>query len=330
MNNRLKPLELDISNISYVTSNHTNQSDMTVNIINNNLLEPLSPRTNAVHKFRMVSQNLGINRLARACACPITTISLITRRTWKAITYSEDEPIFAKEKSRLDWSFTRNSEIKLGVPVLFSKKGVYYEGPWNEDIPEGFGKEYYKNGKVRYLGMFKNGEYDGNDVDIFDRHGKLEYKGTIVEGKYEGKGANYKSGHLLFRGYYINGLYEGPGEKFYYNGHKRFKGEFVMGNIVYGKEYDRNGFPVYGGRFKDGTWDGVGEVLGKEALKCKGYSRYGNYSNSKIVGYWNEIGKIKARKFNGFGVSYANNAKITIKYIDFNKREEKIEEHLSF
>lgn len=103
-----------------------------------------------------------------------------------------------------------------------------------------------------------------------------------------------------------------------------------MGNIVYGKEYDRNGFPVYGGRFKDGTWDGVGEVLGKEALKCKGYSRYGNYSNSKIVGYWNEIGKIKARKFNGFGVSYANNAKITIKYIDFNKREEKIEEHLSF
>lgn len=218
-----------------------------------------------------------------------------------------------------DWLNSSQNEIKLGKPILISKKRVYYEGPWENGLPEGFGKESYLNGNLRYMGYFKEGEYCGENVMIYDRGGKQEYKGGIFRGKYQGEGTLNELDRCLYIGGFKNGVYEGKGTEFYHNRHKKYEGTWKGGMIIYGYEYDRKGMPVYKGGFQSNMHDGIGEVLTSEfkISRTQNFKTMNNYSKGKVVGYFFENGKIKGRKYKGFGVSYADDNGIGLKYVDY-------------
>ena len=58
-------------------------------------------------------------------------------------------------------------------------------------------KEYYKDGEIKYEGIFKNGNFcEGFGKEYYD-DGTIKYKEDFKNGKYEGKGREYyKNGEI--------------------------------------------------------------------------------------------------------------------------------------
>ena len=80
--------------------------------------------------------------------------------------------------------------------------GKYYLGEYKNDIPNGKGIKYYKNGNILYEGDFINGKFEGN--------GKLFFENSFYcIGKYK------------------NGLRNGKGKIYYANGNIRFEGDYI-------------------------------------------------------------------------------------------------------
>ena len=70
---------------------------------------------------------------------------------------------------------------------------------------DGFGKEYWENGKLAYNGFFKNDRWDGIDGIFRDNKGILAYKGDFKNGKFHGNGETYDDkGRLLLKGIFDN------------------------------------------------------------------------------------------------------------------------------
>ena len=95
--------------------------------------------------------------------------------------------------------------------------GKYYIGEYKNNIPNGKGIKYYKNGNILYEGEFINGKFEGNGKYIYD-DGKY-YIGQYKNGLREGKGIiYYKNRKLLFEGKFINDKREGNGKYIWENG----------------------------------------------------------------------------------------------------------------
>lgn len=55
--------------------------------------------------------------------------------------------------------------------------GGYYEGNWSNDLMDGYGKLYYKNGNIAYEGHWKENLFNGegkvyNDIPDFSARDK--------------------------------------------------------------------------------------------------------------------------------------------------------------
>ena len=98
-------------------------------------------------------------------------------------------------------------------------EGKYFFGKKN-----GKGKEYYKNGNIKFEGNFLNNRKidgkiynsEGNEVfeiikgkgnvKEFNDNGILEYEGKYLDGERNGEGKEYNNkGEIIFEGEYING-----------------------------------------------------------------------------------------------------------------------------
>ena len=119
----------------------------------------------------------------------------------------------------------------------------------------GNGKEYYKNGIIKFEGEYildnrwtgnmydfdgniifkmKNGEGKGKEYYI---DGNLIYEGEFLNGVKHGKGKEYSNGKLKYEGEYLNGWKNGKGKEFKYN-RLIFEGEYLDGKRNgKGKEY---------------------------------------------------------------------------------------------
>ncbi|MGO4888061.1 hypothetical protein ACJ2A9_09910 [Anaerobacillus sp. MEB173] len=56
-----------------------------------------------------------------------------------------------------------------------------YKGDWDNGIPNGSGREYYRDGSIKYEGQFKNGEWHGTGVH-YENDGSIIYEGIWIEG----------------------------------------------------------------------------------------------------------------------------------------------------
>ena len=60
----------------------------------------------------------------------------------------------------------RNNNGKYINNKYIYNDGKYYIGEFKNDIPNGKGIKYYKNGNIKYDGNFINDKYEGNGKDI--------------------------------------------------------------------------------------------------------------------------------------------------------------------
>ena len=74
----------------------------------------------------------------------------------------------------------------------------------------GKGTIFYKNGKVKYQGIFVNDKIEKGEYYIED--GKV-YSGTFKNWMKHGKGIIYNEHNILYEGTFVNNKYDGDGEE---------------------------------------------------------------------------------------------------------------------
>ena len=182
--------------------------------------------------------------------------------------------------------------IKDENGIIKYENGNYYQGEEKDCKRNGKGKEYYKNGDVKYDGDWIDDlpEGEGKYIDIDGKY----YVGQFKRGVKNGKGAEYdKDNNLRYEGDFINGKYEGNGKLIYANG-ECYNGLFKDG-LKYGKGtyYYKNGKVKYEGDFINDVIEGNGKLISEN-----------NY-------YY--IGEIKNNSLNGKGILYYKDDRVRYK-----------------
>ena len=62
------------------------------------------------------------------------------------------------------------------------KRKIKFQGKIKKGVKEGYGIEYYPNGKLRYDGNFKRNKYHGKRCKLYNENGNIEYSGSILRG----------------------------------------------------------------------------------------------------------------------------------------------------
>ena len=99
-----------------------------------------------------------------------------------------------------------DKNMKLSLETVIAKEcdadgTLKFEGETLKGKRNGKGKEFYKNGKIMFEGVYRNGKrWTGKAYDP-----KGNAAGELVEGKGSMKEYDYKSGELIFDGQYFNG-----------------------------------------------------------------------------------------------------------------------------
>ena len=194
---------------------------------------------------------------------------------------------------------------------------LIYEGEYLNGKRNGNGKNYFNDNSI-FEGVYLNNQkivgayYDKNGLKIrginningkgkeYDDNGKIKFEGEYLNGERNGKGKEYHNGILFFEGIYSNGKKNGKGIEYYYNGNKKFEGEYfydrkwngkgydiMNNNIIYElkegngdiKEYDFYGVLKFQGNYFKGRRNG----LGKEFDDNGNLIFEGKYLNSSYI-----------------------------------------------
>ena len=138
--------------------------------------------------------------------------------------------------------------------------GKYYIGEYKNNIPNGKGIKYYKNGNILYEGNFINGKFEGNGKYIYE-NGDY-YIGQFKNGLRNGNGIMYyKNGNILYEGNFIDGKYEGKGKYIWENGNY-YIGQFKNGiRSGRGTMFYSSGKILYDGDFINDKYEGNGKYI---------------------------------------------------------------------
>ena len=205
--------------------------------------------------------------------------------------FSEDGSFFEgkyynnKKRSGSKYNNNGNLIYKLnnninGVGIEYDDNGNFlsFEGKYNNGKRSGRGKEYYKNGKIKFKGEYLNGirwkgkGYDTRNNVVYDiKNGRglikeyNKYNSIIFEGEYNngeknGKGKEYyydgKLSVLKYEGEYLNGKKNGKGKEYNQDGELIFEGDYLYGFRLKGKEYINNRVEFEGEFLYGKKWNG--------------------------------------------------------------------------
>ena len=94
--------------------------------------------------------------------------------------------------------------------AINSKTIEKYEGDWHMGKRHGYGREFFAEGNIKYIGGFESGRYHG--IGILYLNNGERYEGGFVNGKMHGKNARYifKNGDILNINF-ENGMRQGFG-----------------------------------------------------------------------------------------------------------------------
>ena len=221
--------------------------------------------------------------------------------------YDKGEIIYGKEFSNL-------REIIFEGEYKYGKK---YNGIYSIRVNNCIYSYYIQNGKVInvyietnreviYIGDYVNGLKGGNGKE-YNENGKLIFVGEFREGyRYEGKEFN-ENGKLIFNGQYSKGIPFNGKKKEYIGNILKFEGEIQNGLKLKGKEYDLNGKLIFEGEYKNGN-----KFKGKELYTPDLYfeGEYGNevegkeYDNKNILrfeGLYKNTHRFKGKEYDEFG-----------------------------
>ena len=164
--------------------------------------------------------------------------------------------------------------------------GTYYEGKISDNLPNGKGKKYNKNGNVLYEGDFINGQFEGKGKYIYD-NGDY-YEGQYKKGLQNGEGTlYYKNGDIMAQGNFTNDMLEGNGKYFFENG-SYYEGEWKKGmRHGKGKEYYSNRKIKYDGDYFNDKKEGNGKYVFENGSYYIGKWKNG-FKNGKGIEYYSD------------------------------------------
>ena len=112
-----------------------------------------------------------------------------------------------RSERRLQIADSQISAIK-DKAVISTNDNATYEGEMKDGLPDGKGKEVYKNGE-EYVGQFLRGKKHG--FGIYYKPGQYRYSGNFLNNKRNGYGVvNYENG-AVYKGNFKNGVFDGKG-----------------------------------------------------------------------------------------------------------------------
>ena len=123
---------------------------------------------------------------------------------------------------------TESQVILVKDKITSFKENSHYEGEMIDNLPEGKGREIYKNGD-EYFGHFLKGKKNG--FGVFYKKGEYKYEGKFKNNKINGYGRIYYDDGSFYEGEFQNGVFEGEGEYVDKNKIKR-TGRWENGNFV--------------------------------------------------------------------------------------------------
>ena len=132
------------------------------------------------------------------------------------------------EGKMYDTKFNTIFQIRKGKGDIteYDDYGDYkiYEGEYLNERKNGYGKEYYDNGGIKFEGIYINGKkwngtgYTDKNESAFEL---IDGNGLVKE--------YYDNGKLQFEGEYLKGVKHGQGKEYYKNGKLKFEGEYLNG-----------------------------------------------------------------------------------------------------
>jgi len=205
-----------------------------------------------------------------------------------------------------------NNEIPNGKGKYFFKNGEIYEGSIIEDIFEGNGKYIYENGDY-YIGQWKDNLRNGKGI-LYYKEGTIKYEGDFLNDKYEGTGKyNWEDGEYYI-GEYKNGCNDGKGTIYYKNGKIKYEGGFLNDKFEGEGKYIYEDDSYYIGQFKNGLKDGKGTLYYNNGnIEYEGNFIEGLYNGEGKYIYENGdyyIGQFKDGFYHGNGKEYDKNGNI--------------------
>ena len=203
-------------------------------------------------------------------------------------------------------------------PKMFSikypsgeKYSGYFSPNWEKEL---FGIQINPNGS-KYVGLFKNGMFDGRGRIIF-RKGDY-YEGEFKENRANGYGKYVNTKKEIYNGSWVNDTQEGYGELILNNG-SRYIGEFKNG-MEHGKgKITWNDSSFYEGDFVENSFHGYGIYVMRNRKCYLGQWKMGRMNGFGIFNYPDGKcykGYFENDKKNGFGIySIKNNLRFEGKF----------------
>ena len=188
-----------------------------------------------------------------------------------------------------------NDEIKyIGDPhtcnntsyngIQYWKNGkIMYVGQWMNSQKNGTGTEYWPNGKLNYIGNWKSNKRCGHGVS-YNRDGIKIYEGDFINDCSQGYGSEYRiDGTLLYEGFWNDDQYNGDGTIYHSDGTtKKYIGWFdngkLNGDVI---QYNKYGSMIFKGIMVNYKKNGFGILFSDNDMKIK-YS--GTFCNDKKHG----------------------------------------------
>ena len=124
--------------------------------------------------------------------------------------------------------FKNSNNLPNGKGIKYNKDGtILYEGDFVNGRFEGKGRYNYPNGRF-FIGEYKKGLRNGKGI-IYYPDGKVNFESNYVDDKREGEGKFVLEDGSYYIGNWENGLFNGKGKEYYPNGKLRYEGDYVDG-----------------------------------------------------------------------------------------------------
>ena len=132
----------------------------------------------------------------------------------EVIVLTENKETQTTNSSKMTGCIEGNCENGKGIYV--HEQGEKYEGTWKESQRHGLGRQFYKDGNIKYEGQFRNGGKEGNGIYYF-RNGN-RFEGEFRNNLMNGRGTYFYANGDVFVGDFVNDKRNGKGVMVYSDG----------------------------------------------------------------------------------------------------------------